>query len=227
MYKLYWHPLTSSYAPHVILEELGVGYELEFLDKDAGANRTPSYLKINPNGSLPTLVLDNGQAMYGSAAIVMFLADRHPQAGLAPAASDPNRHLYNQWLFYMAAELYKLYGKAYFPSRYSTDPLAGPPIRAQATLDIAARWQTLDDALQDRTWLLGDRFSACDIFLQMITLWHIPQAHFDLSGPPLPTDAFFTRFPNVARVAAAVATRPAVVKVMPLYPPEGYAQIRP
>src|SRR5688572_14622587 len=92
MYRLYWAPGSAAMAPHAMLEEIGVPYELWPVDLEAP--RPPDYFKLNPNGKVPTLVAKDGQAIYESAAICLYLADRHPEAGLAPALDDPLRGLY-------------------------------------------------------------------------------------------------------------------------------------
>ena len=82
MYTLYWSPGSASMAPHGVLEESGAKFELKLTSVDAGATRDPDYLKLNPNGKVPTLVVDGSYVLFESAAIAAFIADRHPQAKL-------------------------------------------------------------------------------------------------------------------------------------------------
>lgn len=221
-YKLYWHPLTSSFAPHAVLEEIGVDYETQLVDIEAGEHKTENFLKVNPNGLLPALSLGNGRIMYESAAIVMYLADQHPESAFSPLASDPDRYLFDQWLFYMSSMIYQTYTRYYYWERFSTDPADAPKIREKAAQDLERRWQIIDDALKDKPWLIGDRFSAGDIYMQMMTIWHIPNEVYDPASSPLPPESFFDRFKNITKTAAKVAQRPAVKKIIDLYPPEGY-----
>ncbi len=88
MYQLYYDSGGSNMAPHAALKEIGAAHELIRIDLDKGEQRSPAYLKINPHGRVPTLV-HGDIVMFESAAILMYLCDRHPEAGLAPAASDP------------------------------------------------------------------------------------------------------------------------------------------
>src|SRR3546814_13734279 len=91
MYKLYWNAGSAAMAPHAVLQEIGARYELIELDLARGQHREPAYLKLNPNARVPTLVIDDTQVIYESASICMYLADRHPAAGLAPAIDAPAR----------------------------------------------------------------------------------------------------------------------------------------
>ena len=90
MYTLYYSPGAASLAVHWMLLETGAKYALERVDMDAKQQKTPGYLKLNPFGVVPTLVVD-GEAMFESSALVMILAERESQAKLAPAPGDPRR----------------------------------------------------------------------------------------------------------------------------------------
>ena len=99
MYTLFWSPGSASMASHVLLEELGVPYELSRVELNKP--RDAAFLKLNPWGRVPTLVAD-GKAMYESAAICMHLTDRHPEKGLAPAVGTMDRAYFYQWLLFLA-----------------------------------------------------------------------------------------------------------------------------
>jgi len=106
MYKLYWHPSSSSLAPMAVLEELGVPFDLHEVDFDSGENRTSSYLAIQPLGLVPAIVLEDGGTMFESAAIIQYLCDRHREPNLAPSFDEAQRPRYLQWLFFMADTIY-------------------------------------------------------------------------------------------------------------------------
>ena len=88
MYTLYYSPGTASLVVHLALLELGVPYRLEKVDFDKGAQRSTEYLRLNPRGQVPTLVIE-GKAYFESAALLMLLAERHPEARLAHAPAAP------------------------------------------------------------------------------------------------------------------------------------------
>src|ERR1700754_4582337 len=100
MYTLYYSPGSARMVVHLALLEIGVPYRLERVDFASGAQRNPDYLKLNPQGVVPTLVVD-GTPRVESAALLTMLADRHPDAHLAPAQGTPERDAWYQWLFYM------------------------------------------------------------------------------------------------------------------------------
>ena len=99
MYRLYWSPGGANMAPHAALEEIGAAYELVGLDFDRNQHKGAEYLRLNPNGRVPTLIHD-GKAMYESAAILLYLCERHPDAKLMPLPGSPERGLFLQWLVF-------------------------------------------------------------------------------------------------------------------------------
>src|ERR1700692_4159372 len=90
MYRLHYFPANATAAPHMLLEELGVKYDLILVDRTKNAQKSKEYLKINPNGRIPALI-DGDLVLFGSAAFVVHQVDRHPGAGLAPKVCTPNR----------------------------------------------------------------------------------------------------------------------------------------
>src|SRR5262245_18974012 len=85
MYKLYYSPGSAAMAPMAILNALQVPHELIKIDDDKNEQKGAEYMRLNPHGRVPTLVYDGGNVMYEAAAICLFLTERHPEAGLAPA----------------------------------------------------------------------------------------------------------------------------------------------
>lgn len=200
MYTLFWSPGSASMAPHVLLEELGVPYELRQVDLDAP--RDPAYLAINPWDRVPTLLAD-GQPIYESAAICMHLADRHPQKGLAPAPGTAERADYYQWLLFLADTLQPAFMRLYRPQRAVADRSLEPAVKEKAVQEVAEIWTTLDRLLAGRTWLAGDRFSAADIYFHMLYTWDMDMTALEGRHPALA--AIFWRIherPAVARIAA-------------------------
>ena len=147
MYKLYWNPGSAAMAPHAVLQEIGARYELIELNLERGQQREPAYLKLNPNARVPTLVIDDAQVIYESAAICMYLADRHPEAGLAPAIGDPARGAYLQWLTYMSNTLQTACLRYYYPTRCITNPDHAPEVASKALEDTAIIWDRIDQAI--------------------------------------------------------------------------------
>ncbi len=116
MYTLYWSPGTASLCVHWMLIELGEPHELVQVNIEAGEHRKPEYLKLNPGGVVPTLVVD-GAPLGEAAALCMILAERHPQAGFAPAIGHEQRATYQSWMFFLSNTLQTAYHNWFYPDQ--------------------------------------------------------------------------------------------------------------
>lgn len=202
MYKLYYSPGAASVAPQVVLEEAGAPYKLELVDTSQGQHQTAAYLTLNPTGKIPALGLDNGDTISESAGLCLYLAERHPQAGLAPAIDDPQRGAFLQWLMYLTNTLQPADLRYYYSERYTANAHEAPGVKQQAMAEIAGCWSRIDSHLAEHgPYLLGSRFSAADIFCWMLSTWQD-------ACPGL-----YERFPQVKKLADLVAARPAVQRV--------------
>ena len=172
MYKLYWSPGSAAMAPQALLNEIGKPVELIKIDDDKNEQKGPAYLKVNPHGRVPTLVYDGDRIMYESAAICLFLTERHPEAGLAPAPGHPDRGLFLQWMMYQTNTLQEAL-MHYWHGNYFID---GEAQQAQMSKKAEQRCDAmfgfLDGVLsRSGPWLCGKNFYACDIYLAMMARW--------------------------------------------------------
>jgi glutathione S-transferase len=152
--KLYWSPRSRSFTTLWLMEETGQPYERVLTDISTGANKAPEYLAINPMGKVPALA-DGDAVMAESAAICAYVADRYPQAKLAPPVGDPRRAKYLQWLFFAPSCIEPAILQSYLKFDIPAVSAAwGSPTQ---TFDV------LDQALGKGPWLLGDDFTAADI----------------------------------------------------------------
>lgn len=156
MMKLYWSPRSRSFTTLWLMEEAGLPYERVLTDISKGQQKSADYLKINPMGKVPALT-DGETTVAEAAAICAYVADRYPQAGLAPAIDDPKRGRYLQWLFFAPACI---------------EPAIVQAATKIEMSQIAAGWgsttqvmDVLDDALAKDPWMLGATFSAADIVI--------------------------------------------------------------
>lgn len=197
MYTLYWHPNSSSYAPMAVMEETGVQFSTHEVDYDGGENRSPEYLRLQPLGLIPALAFSDGRSMFESGAIVMHICDQHrEEVELAPLPDHYDRPAYLQWMFFLTNTLYPSYNRFYWPSRYTATAEHANGVKEQALRTVLKQWQVVEDALANAgPWLLGPRFSACDIYLQMISTWH--------EKP----EELLNTFPHVRDVARGVIAR--------------------
>jgi glutathione S-transferase len=144
MLTLYFCPGTSSMAPHIALHEVGTSFETKTISLRNKTNRTPEYLAINPEGRVPTLLVD-GRPMTEVAAILFYLARRFPESGLLPKDDIEAEAQAVSWMSFIAATVH--------------------PARRQGLEHARTVYTLVDKRLGNRTWALGDRFSIADIHL--------------------------------------------------------------
>ncbi|MDZ5460559.1 glutathione S-transferase family protein [Azohydromonas lata] len=177
--QLYFHPSNASMAPHLLLQDIGAPFELKFVDRDRGEHQSPEYLRLNPNGRIPVLV-DGDLVLYEAAAICLYLADKFPDARLAPPAGTPQRARLYQWMFWLSNTLQAMLMHWFYPERMvdSGDAAAASQVRAQAEEHIAVMLQRLDEqvAASGGPWLLGADYGAADAYALMLCRW---TRHFD------------------------------------------------
>ncbi|SDG37446.1 glutathione S-transferase family protein [Roseospirillum parvum] len=176
MYRLYHHPGKASLVPHLVLEELGQPFELISLDTDRGEHHTPAFRALNPRGLIPVLI-DDGQDLVlpETAAIVLHLVDRHPEAGLAPPPGSRERAIFYRWLVFLTNTVQAEVLAMAYPDRHTTqqDEAASAAIRAAAQVRLGEFLDILEGALAESggPYLLGGLFSAVDLYLLVMARW--------------------------------------------------------
>ena len=170
MIRLHYYPSNASFAPHVLLHELGVPFERVLVDRTQSAHKSAAYLKLNPNGLIPVLV-DGDLVLYETAAICLHLLDTHAQAGLAPLPGTPARAECYQWLAWLTNTLQATLLVYFYPERWADDEPAIAQVKAHAEARIAGLLEQLDARLADRPWLLGADFSAVDLYALVLCRW--------------------------------------------------------
>ena len=172
MLTLHYFPGNASMTPHILLEELGVPYALQLVDRKVNAHKSPDYLKLNPNGLIPVLV-DGDLVFYETAAICLHLLDTHPGHVLAPALGTPQRAHFYKWLMWLTNTLQSALIIFWYPERWADDEAGATRVRAFAEAKIGAMLDQLDAELarHGQDWLLGDTYSAVDPFAMMLSRW--------------------------------------------------------
>jgi glutathione S-transferase len=174
MITLHYFPGNASFTPHLLLNELGVPFELSLVDRANNAHKSPAYLKLNPNGLIPVLV-DDDLVLYETAAIVLHLVDRHPEAGLAPTVGTAERAQFYKWLVWLSSTL-----QAMMPHYFYSDRMVAPgnaagaaQVKAAAEMRIAALVDQIESQLAAHggPWFLGQRYSALDPYAFMLCRW--------------------------------------------------------
>ncbi|ANH69524.1 glutathione S-transferase family protein [Mitsuaria sp. 7] len=185
MIELYYFPSNASFAPHVVLHELGIPFQLRLIDRDKDEHKSPAYLAINPNGLLPAMrdtrsaggdgAVDSELVLFETAAILLHLADTHPEAGLMPPLGSAERAQAYKWLMWLTNTLQPTVIAYYYPDRFvapgntagSAEVKAQAQVRAGAQLDLLAA----EFERHGGPFVLGERYSVLDAFAFMLCRW--------------------------------------------------------
>jgi glutathione S-transferase len=154
----YHNPQSRSQMAHWMLEEAAAPYKVAPIDFAKGENRAPAFLTVNPMGKLPTIV-HRGVVVTETAAIIAYIADAFPAAGLAPSPGDPLRGAYYRWLFF---------GAGCMEPALLDKMMNRPPVERKSAVGWGSYEEvvaTLKAALANGPYLLGDTFSAADVYI--------------------------------------------------------------
>jgi glutathione S-transferase len=190
--KLYYSPSACSLSPHIVAREAGLALEIEKVD---GAKKQTAsgvdFWTINPKGYVPALQLDDGQVLTEGPAIVQYLADLKPEAGLAPRAGTPERYRLQEWLGYIGTELHKQFSPLF-------NPKTPEESKTMSREYLAKRIAFVEKSLEGKTYLLDEHFTAADAYLFTVLRW-TKYTGVDISG-----------FPHIGQFMERVGARPAV-----------------
>jgi glutathione S-transferase len=199
--KLYYGPGACSFASHIALEELGFPYETQKLNLQEGDQRKPEYLKLNPHGRVPTLVVD-GKPLTENVAILTFLGGGFPDKGLWPKETWSQAMLLSA-MAWMSNTMHPAYGHIVRASRYSDDAAAQETIKAKARETFGDYLKQVDGWLgKTPKWMMGKQYTVGDGYLLVFYRWA------NRNGYDVKAMANYTRHAN------DMLARPAVKKVM-------------
>ena len=194
--KLYYAPGACSLSPHIVTRELGIPVELKKVNtKDKTFEGGGDYWKVNARGYVPALELDNGQVLTEGPAIVQYLADQKPDAGLAPKNGTFERYRLQEWLNFLTSEVHKQFSPLFKPN-------TPDDYKSIAKQNIATRFDWLDKQLEGKDYLMGKQFTVADAYLFVLLNWTRP-TQIDLS-----------KWPNLGAYQKRVAARPKVKEAL-------------
>ena len=206
MITLHYFPGNASFAPHVVLHELGVPFELSLVDRTVQAHKSADYLQLNPNGLIPVLV-DGDLVLYETAAICLHLADTHPTAQLAPALGTAERAHFYKWLMWLTNTV-----QANLIHYFYGDRLVDPgnaegaaQIKAHAQAKVVSCLQQIDAHLARHggPWMMGAQYTVLDPYTWMLCRWTR-----GFSSQPARS------FPHIAAFLQRMLERPALQRAM-------------
>lgn len=163
--KLYYSPGACSLSPHIVLCELGLAHDLEKVDLRTHQTAAGiDYMSINPKGYVPALQLDDGQLLTEGPAIIQYLADQKPEAGLLPPAGSLARARVQEWLTFIGTELHKSFSPLF-------NPAASADWKAAGRANIERRFALVEKTLANQDYLTGASFCVADAYLFTVINW--------------------------------------------------------
>jgi glutathione S-transferase len=190
--KLFYSPGACSLSPHIVLRELGLPFDLERVDTKTGkTEKGADFRTVNPKGYVPALQLDDGQVLTEGPAIVQYLADKKPDAKLAPPAGTMERYRLQEWLNYITSEMHKSVGSLF-------NPKMPEDFRGVTKEAIATKFDYLTKQLQGRGFLMGETFTVADVYLVVVLGW-TKHVGIDLA-----------KWPVIQAYVSRITARPAV-----------------
>lgn len=198
--KLYYAPGACSFASHIALEESGIPYETERLILAQGDQRKPEYLKLNPRGRVPTLVVDD-HVLTENVGILTYIGGGYPKAGLWPKKTWDQAQAVST-MAWLSNTVHPSYGHLVRPERYVDEAPHQEAVKAKARGNYEGYLREIDTLLQGRKWIVGGHFTVVDGYLLVFYRWGNRQ------GMPVKS------LKNYTRHAEEVMGRPAVSKVM-------------
>jgi glutathione S-transferase len=190
MYKLYGSKGAGSVCVQFLLEEAKAPYEMVWVEDV----KAPDFLKVNPNGKVPALQLPGGQIIYESAAMMAFLAEALPAAGMIPRIGTAEHALMLQWLVLLSAGTYESILRYFYPERYGE----AVSVKSRASEEIDRLYGVMETELAKKgPYLCGKQISAADVYLTMLASWYEPD-----------TTALGKKFPRILAIYNTVAARP-------------------
>src|SRR5262245_19575772 len=201
MLNLYYAPQTCALASHITLEEAGAQFEVTRVDFTKEEQRKPAYLKINPKGRVPSLITDHG-ILTETPAILVYRAQRYPNAGLAPF-DDPFAFARVQsFNSYLCSTVHVAHAHRMRGHRWVDDPAAIQAMKKKVPQSVGDCFELIEKEMFEGPYVMGERYTICDPYLFTLTQW------LALDGVDI------NRFPKIRDHHTRVAARPAVAKAV-------------
>jgi GST-like protein len=182
-YIVYGSPGSGSVPVEAALMLIGAPYEVigETVLRDVARN--PEVLKVNPLGQVPALVLPGGEVLTESAAILIWLADHHPEAGLAPLPTDGRRPAFLRWMAYVSSAIYGLAWVRGDPMRLVSDERQADVVLDRIANRRADCWRWMDEQNRPGRFLLGEELGVLDLYVATLSRWSPRRKRFYREAP--------------------------------------------
>ena len=201
MFTLYYAPGTCALASHLALEYAGAAYRTVRVDFRKSEQRSPEYLRVNPKGRVPALVTDRG-ILTETPALLQFISQTFPQAGLAPLDDPFLLARANEFNSYLCSTVHINHAHRMRGYRWADDEQAIEAMKKKVPQSVGDSFELIEREMLKGPWVLGERFSICDMYLFTLAQW--------LEGDGVDP----ARYPKVSDHRARMAADSVVVKVL-------------
>jgi glutathione S-transferase len=199
--KLYFSPGSCSTSCHISLEEAGLQYEVIEVDFDNASDANVELTrKMNPLGTLPVFITDDGKQLDQNLSVAIYIADKAPHKNLLPPQGSFERLEALNWLSFVAADMHKAVGGIFGVAAY--DKEVQPAVRKHMLVRANEVLAYLNTRLQGRSYIMGEQFSVVDSYAFIVASW---TKYIDVSLAP---------YANIEAYMGRVASRPAVARVL-------------
>ena len=162
--KLFYSPGACSLSPHIALHEAGLKFDVEKVDMSNKTTSMGDFMKINPKGYVPALILDNGDVLTEGAVIVQYIADQKPELKLMAKPGSIERYRTQEWLNFVSTELHKGFG----PLFNKTTP---EEVKEAAREKLMKRFDFVAKHLEKNHFLMGTQYTVADGYLFTVMTW--------------------------------------------------------
>lgn len=200
MYKLYGWKTTGSLASEAALEEAGEKYEIIPINIREDEQHTDEYGLINPTRQVPSLELPDGSVMTEGAAILLHIADSHPESNLAPLPGTSERAQHDRWLLFFAVNVYEGELRKIIPQNYVDSESCAEVVKSAAYRYVEKQYRIFEDFLKDGPYTFGYSFTVLDIYVWMLAQW-------------MPPEWLEEECPKINRLVEATKLRPKIAPV--------------
>jgi glutathione S-transferase len=170
MFKLYYSPGSCALASHIALEESKVDYETVRINFSADEQRKPDYLSINPKGRVPALVTEQG-ILTETPAILLFIAQNAPQAGLAPLDDIFNLARCQAFNSYLCSTVHVAHAHGGRGHRWADDPAAIADMQRKIPQSVGDAFGLIETGMFEGPWVMGETYTLCDPYLYTVSRW--------------------------------------------------------
>jgi GST-like protein len=177
---------SGSVSIEAALTLLGLPYEVvEGASWDGGEAALKRIATVNPMRQVPALVLPNGEVMTEAAAILIWLADSHPQSGLSPGVDDARRPAFLRWMSFVASSIYAFYWMRDDPARVAPDEASQDFLLRRTAERIAHNWGVMEAQTDPGRYILGDDLTVLDLFVTVTSRYRPRRERFYQAAPRL------------------------------------------